>query len=212
MINSSLTTHYSLLIAAFLSGSIPFSVWIGRLALRRDIREYGDKNPGSTNVFRAGGKGWGALAFLLDTLKSAVPVGVAYWFLGINGLWMVAIAIAPVLGHAFSPFLKFRGGKAVAAAFGMWMGLTIGEIPPISGLLLLYWFKVIDSSGWAIMFTSLSLLGYLLLAHPTPLFIGIWAGTTAILAWKHRAELRQRPHIRDDAWVRKISFGQSKNG
>jgi acyl phosphate:glycerol-3-phosphate acyltransferase len=204
MFDSSLITRYSLLFFSFLSGSIPFSVWIGKFALHKDIRSYGDGNPGGTNVLRAGGIGWGVLAILLDIFKAAFPVGLAYYIFGIDGLWMLAIAIAPILGHAFSPFLKFHGGKAVAAAYGMWIGLTVWEASTISGLMLLFWFKVIDSSGWSIMFTCLSLLGYLLLAHNTPLLIAIWTCSTAILAWTHRADLKKPPHIRDDAWVRKL--------
>ncbi|MFN8373979.1 MAG: glycerol-3-phosphate acyltransferase [Anaerolineae bacterium] len=203
-LESPLVTRCLLLTVSFLCGSLPFSVWIGQLALRKDIRQYGDQNPGATNVFRAGGKGWGVAAFLLDTFKATLPVGFAYYILGIDGWWMVAIAVAPVLGHAFSPFLRLRGGKAVAAAFGMWMGLTIGEVPTVSGLLLLYWFKVIDNSGWAVLFTLGSLLGYLLLAHPTPLFLAVWAGSGAIVLWKHRAELKSAPQIREDAWVRRL--------
>jgi glycerol-3-phosphate acyltransferase PlsY len=203
-LDASLVTHYTLLIVAFLSGALPFSVWIGLLALGKDIRQYGDHNPGTTNVFRAGGRGWGVAAFVLDTFKATIPVGLAYYILGMSGLWMVAVAVAPILGHGYSPFLRFRGGKAVAATFGMWMGLTIGEVPTVLGLLLLYWFKVIESSGWAVMFALLSLFGYLLLAHPTPLFLAVWGGSSLILVWKHRCELKSVPRIRDDAWVRRV--------
>ena len=202
--NSLLIAHCSLLIGSFFCGALPFSVWIGQFALGKDIRSYGDGNPGSTNVFRAGGRLWGIAAFLLDMLKAAVPVGFAYLILGIDGMWMVAIAIAPVLGHAFSPFLRFHGGKAVAATFGMWIGLTIAEVPTVFGLLLLYWFKVILPGGWAVIFALLCLLGYLLLTHNTALFLTVWAGNTAILAWKHRAELQEAPRIRDASWLRKL--------
>ena len=109
---------------AFLCGSLPFSVWIGRLALGADIRQFGDANPGATNVLRAGGKGAAAVALLLDFLKGAIPVGLAHFQGGVNGWPLAAVAVAPVLGHAFSPFLGLRGGKAVAVTGGGWGGLT----------------------------------------------------------------------------------------
>lgn len=176
-------------LAAFFSGAIPYSVWIGRRVMGVDIRQVGDGNPGATNVLRAGGKGWGALAMLLDSLKATVPVGLAYFAAGFRGIEMFVIALAPIAGHAFSPFLGFRGGKAVAATFGVWVGLTIWEAPTVLGIMLTYWFLGLRSSGWAVMFALASLLLYLLLAWNDPLLLSIALGNTAILAYKHRAEL-----------------------
>ena len=118
-------TTFVWFIIGFGCGALPFSVWVGRLALRTDIRSYGDHNPGATNVIRAGGWQWGALALLLDYFKGAIPVGVAHFFMGLEGMALAIVALAPVLGHAYSPFLGFRGGKAVAATFGIWTGLTL---------------------------------------------------------------------------------------
>jgi len=114
---------------AFLSGSLPFSVWLGKLLLGVDIRQYGDGNPGAANAFRTGNKLIGALALGLDISKAAAPVGFAYFNLGIRGAEMTLIALAPILGHAFSPFLRLQGGKALATALGVWIGLTIWKVP-----------------------------------------------------------------------------------
>jgi acyl phosphate:glycerol-3-phosphate acyltransferase len=114
----------AMLFIAFLSGSLPFSVWLGRLLLGVDVRQYGDGNPGAANTFRTGNKLVGVLVLALDVSKAAVPVGLAYFNLGIRGADMALIALAPILGHAFSPFLRFRGGKALATALGVWIGLT----------------------------------------------------------------------------------------
>jgi glycerol-3-phosphate acyltransferase PlsY len=62
---------------------------------------------------------------MLDISKAAIPVGLSYYNLGIRGIPMYLIAIAPILGHVFSPFLQFHGGKAIAASLGVWIGLTI---------------------------------------------------------------------------------------
>lgn len=188
-------------IAAFLSGSLPFSVWVGQLALRTDIRRYGDGNPGATNVLRSGSRGWAALALLFDSLKGAVPVGLAYFWAGLTGWPLVVVALAPVLGHAFSPLLRFRGGKAVAVTFGIWTGLTLWEGPTVLGLALGLWFAIIAVDGWAMLLALFSLLAYLLLARPDADMLTIWMGNTLILAWKHRADLAQWPHPR--LWLKK---------
>jgi acyl phosphate:glycerol-3-phosphate acyltransferase len=106
---------------SFVCGSLPFSVWLTRLLLHQDVRRYGDGNPGATNVVRAGSNGVGLLVLVLDISKAAAPVGWAYFDLGYRGLPMFLIAMAPILGHAFSPFLGFRGGKALAVTLGVWI-------------------------------------------------------------------------------------------
>lgn len=183
-------------VLAFLIGSLPFSVWLPRWLSRADARDYGDGNPGATNAFRAGGAGVGLAALLLDVSKAAAPVGLAYINFGWRGLPMLLIATAPVLGHAFSPFLRFRGGKALAVAFGVWIGLTIWKLSIPALLLVLVWRKVIDVDGWAVMLALASLLVIILAWLPEPLFVGVLAGQAVILGWKHREDLRLRPHLR----------------
>ena len=162
-------TWVAFALLAFFCGSLPFSVWLGKIFLREDVRRFGDGNPGSANVFRAGGKIVGVIALLLDVAKAAAPVGLAYYNQGIRGLPMVVIAIAPVLGHAFSPFLGFHGGKALAAALGVWIGLTIWKaslavvVGTVVGIIFL------NSSGWAVMLGMAGLLAALLLWLPEPL-------------------------------------------
>ncbi len=197
-------TIFLMVMIAFLSGALPFAVWVGRLALQTDIRDYGDGNPGTFNVLRAGGLGWGALAFFLDVAKALLPVAIANFVLGFRGPALVAVAIAPLLGHAFSPFLNFRGGKAIAATFGVWCGLTIWEGPSVFGILLGLWYAFINESGWAVILTSFSFLAYLLLAHPDPVLMAVWLGNFLIFAWKHRAELTRWPTLRP--WYRNLSW------
>lgn len=182
----------------FLSGSIPFSVILGRLALGVDIRQVGDSNPGATNVLRAGGWGWAIPALLLDYLKAAIPVGIAWYGIGISGWYLVPVALAPIFGHAFSPWLHFKGGKAVATTFGTWTGLTIGAGPTILGLLLGAMYAFIANSGWAVI-TSMLLFGLFIWSQYSviyPEFMAIWFGNLIILIWKHSRELRQPPNIR----------------
>ncbi|NJN95077.1 MAG: hypothetical protein HC875_13725 [Anaerolineales bacterium] len=186
---------------AFLSGSLPFSVWVGQVALQKDIRRYGDGNPGATNVLRSGSRGWAALALLLDSLKGAIPAGLAYFWAGLTGWPLIAVALAPVLGHAYSPLLRFRGGKAVAVTFGIWAGLTLWEGPTVLGLALGLWFALVVVGGWAMLLALFSLLAYLVLARPEADLLAVWAGNTLILAWKHRTDLAQWPQLR--SWLKK---------
>ena len=144
-------TWILLVFIAYLCGSIPFSVWLGKLFLRVDVRQYGDGNPGAANVFRSGSKVVGLLALILDVAKGAAPVGLAYFNLGIRGIPMYFIAIAPVLGHVFSPFLHFKGGKAIAVSLGVWIGLTIWKASLAGVLGTVIGISLITSSGWAVM-------------------------------------------------------------
>jgi glycerol-3-phosphate acyltransferase PlsY len=194
---------------AFATGSLPFSVWIGRLFLGQDIRQRGDANPGATNVLRAGGKGAAALALLLDFAKGALPVLLAHRFWGVTEWWLIVTALAPVAGHAFSPLLGFRGGKAVATTGGIWCGLTAWEGPTLGGLLLLLAYSLLAVDGWAVLIAVAGLVAYLLFTPPAWNGLGVrpelWVilvvglGNLLILAWKHRAELARplrlrRPH------------------
>lgn len=181
---------------AFFCGSIPFSVWLPRLSRRTDVRQYGDGNPGATNAFRAGGAAVGLLALMLDVSKAAAPVGWAYFNLGYRGWPMALIATAPVLGHAFSPFLRFRGGKALAVAFGAWIGLTLWKLSVPALLLVLFWRKVVGPDGWAVLIALLSLGIIAFVWLPEPLFFAVLAGQLVILGWKHRHDLRQPPRLR----------------
>ncbi len=189
-------------IFAFLAGSIPFSVWLGRVALRTDIRRYGDHNPGATNVARAGGWQLGALVLILDMLKGALPVGLAWYWGGLSGWSLVPVALAPVLGHAYSPFLRFQGGKALAVTMGVWGGLTLGEGPLVLAILLLLWYALIAIDGWAVLLTGLSFGAYLLLTEAEAYLLAIWVGNTLIVAWKHRTDLALVPQLRP--WLKRI--------
>ncbi len=188
-------------IISFLSGAIPYSVWIGKMILRRDIRNYGDGNPGMTNVFRAGGKAWGVVALLLDCVKGAIPVGLAYWLYDLDGWGMALVAVAPILGHAFSPFLGFRGGKALAVSLGIWTGLTLFQAPILLGISLALTLLVTGSDAWPLFPAMLSLLIYLIGWHAEGWVIGVWGGNLLIIILKHRKELRQPPRLRP--WLRK---------
>jgi glycerol-3-phosphate acyltransferase PlsY len=182
----------------FALGSIPFSVILGRLLLGKDIRQYGDGNPGGTNVARASGnKLLGALAIVLDMVKGALPVALAHYVFGVQGWALTPVMLAPILGHAYSPFLRLRGGKAIAVTFGVWTALTVPFGPFVMALSLLLLNKLIAGPGWAVMAALLVLLAFLgVIGLVAPPMLAAWAGTVVILALKHRDDLAHAPHVR----------------
>jgi acyl phosphate:glycerol-3-phosphate acyltransferase len=167
-------TSIIMIFLGFLSGSLPFSVWIGKLLAGVDIRQFGDGNPGAANTFRAANKLAGILVLILDISKAAAPVGLAYFNLGIRGAGMALIAMAPILGHVFSPFLRFKGGKAAAAALGVWIGLTIwkASLPAVVGALI--GIALFTPPGWSIMCAMGGVLLVLLIWLPDPLLLAVW--------------------------------------
>jgi glycerol-3-phosphate acyltransferase PlsY len=195
-------TSILMVIIAFLSSSLPFSVWIGKLRLGVDIRQFGDGNPGAANTFRAGNKLVGIWVLMLDISKAAIPVGLAYFNLGIRGLDMFMITMAAILGHVFSPFLRFRGGKALAAALGVWIGLTLwkASLPAVMGALI--GIALFTPAGWSVMCAMSGILLVLLVWLPDPLLLAVWFGETLVLAWTHRFDLRQGIHLRP--WILKF--------
>jgi len=129
--NSTLVTILWLL-GAYLVGGIPFGFIIGKMR-GVDVRTVGSKNIGATNVFRTVGKSWGLIAFTLDVLKGLVPVVLAkQYIVGCGGQGLTAlpllVGIMCVVGHMLTPYMKFKGGKGVATAFGMLIGLIPGLV------------------------------------------------------------------------------------
>lgn len=182
-----------LTIFAFILGALPFSVWTGRRMSGKDIRQFGDHNPGATNVLRSGSRAGYLLALCLDISKGALPIGLSYYVLGIEDWQIVPIAVAPTLGHAFSPFLKGRGGKAVAASFGAWIGLNLWPIPLTAVFSLSLFSLLIKPSGWAVLLSLVTLAAAIAIGWPRTPFLAVLFGQSAILLWKHRHELSQRP-------------------
>lgn len=183
---------------SFLLASIPFSLLIGRIFANRDIRDYGDGNPGATNVYRAThNRALFALAAACDSLKGTLSVGIAWWVLGWQDERIVPVALLAIAGHVFSPFLRFNGGKAVAITGGVWAAITLWEIPIVMGILITFWVRSVEESNWAVMLTMLSVGLYLVIAHRAhPVFMAIWAGNALLLWVRHRHGLATAPTLK----------------
>ncbi len=131
---------------AFLAGSIPFGYLIGKVN-SIDIRTLGSGNIGATNLGRALGKRFFYACFFLDLTKGMMPTLLAGHFMGTLGtmrvgtadaFWWLAVMVAAVLGHMFTPWLGFKGGKGVATALGAMIGILPAMALPASGALVVY--------------------------------------------------------------------------
>ncbi|NOZ91781.1 MAG: glycerol-3-phosphate 1-O-acyltransferase PlsY [Dictyoglomi bacterium] len=110
---------------AYFLGAIPFGYLIGKYMYGVDVRKEGSGNTGATNVYRVLGAKAGGLTALLDISKGLIPVVVARMFFSDPKVWALTGAAA-VVGHIFSVYLKFRGGKGIATSFGVGLGLCTG--------------------------------------------------------------------------------------
>ena len=163
------------ILAAYLVGGIPFGFLIGKMR-GVDVRTVGSKNIGATNVFRTVGKKWGVLAFACDVLKGLIPTLLAkQWALDPelppDGSWFpLVVGVMCVVGHMLTPYMKFRGGKGVATAFGILLGLapalvgtafalfavvfalshyiSLGSISAAAFLMVAVWFPILGTEGW----------------------------------------------------------------
>lgn len=160
-------------VAAYLIGSISFAVVVSKLCGLADPRTYGSKNPGATNVLRSGNKAAAVLTLLGDCFKGWLAVWLAYRFgpefgVGRNGVALVAVAV--FLGHLWPVFFRFKGGKGVATALGVLLG--------ISG-----WLGLAALATWLIVavISRYSSLAALTAAVVAPLYYGLFQGINVMM-------------------------------
>jgi acyl phosphate:glycerol-3-phosphate acyltransferase len=194
---------FALILVGYLSGSVLYSKLITRYILNTDIATVGDGNPGMTNVIKAGGVRWGVTAFILDCLKAAIPVALAYLLLGIRDWRVVLVALAPAVGHAYPVWFGFNGGKAIAAIAGSWVGLALYEVITVGGLMLAFWYLSVRESAWATILMVLSIGLYLLLTDAPPEWLGYWVASLIFLTWTHRRGLSNPPGVQP--WVHNVA-------
>lgn len=191
------------IIAGFFLGAIPFSVWLGKVLIRKDVRDFGDGNPGAMNTFRAGNFLVGFLVLMLDISKGVLPIAVAVDQFALPDIAMVFIAIAPVLGHAFSPFLEYKGGKAIAVTLGVWIGLTIWKIPLVAVVSILIARLLLDCDAWSLIVALVSMSLAVIFWLPTPVHFLVLGMQIIILIWKHWPNLHNAPHFNKWLLLRK---------
>lgn len=194
--------------AGFLCGSIPWGLWIGR-ARGIDIREHGSGNVGATNVWRVLGRTWGLLCFALDAAKGAIPSLASTAMLGgfsgeraAGQSWaLVACAAAPIAGHIFNPWLRFKGGKGVATGLGSLLAVYPEFTWPTLAALVAW---IITMRLWryvslaslcaaatlAFVTAALAILSGGGMAGHAP-FVGAACIMFGLVIWTHRANIRR---------------------
>lgn len=184
---------YFLFIVFFFYGSILFGYLLSKIFYKEDIRKYGDGNPGTWNAFKVGGAKIGIPTLIWDYSKGLLPVIVAIRFYESNIFFFVLVSISPIIGHAFSPFLKFKGGKAIAASFGLWTGITLWQGPNIMGLSVLLSCSLQNNSAICSIIGFIFLLIYLLLKNYEKKVLILFALNFIIVVIKLRKELFIKP-------------------
>jgi glycerol-3-phosphate acyltransferase PlsY len=180
-------------ISAYLLGSIPFGYLIVKMGSGSDVRGAGSGNIGATNVTRVAGKAAGLATLLLDIGKGYFAVWLAMRWSHGNIRWMMAAGVAVVLGHTFSCWLRFRGGKGVATGLGVFLAIAWQAVLAT----LLVWLVVVAfwryvSLGSVVAAAALPILVYLFYApgHAPPLAVSFGSVAVAmIVIFKHRGNI-----------------------
>lgn len=178
-----------LIVGGYLLGGVPFGVVISKAMGLPDPRTVGSKNVGFTNVLRVSGKPAGILTLIGDMGKGWA-MGFAAMYLLQDEWAILLVALAPFLGHLFSPFLGFKGGKGVATALGSVLGVT----PLIGSILLLIWIVAVAiwrySSGGAL--TAFGLFPIIAaLIHPSTAFMLFSFTMSGLIAIKHKGNIER---------------------
>jgi glycerol-3-phosphate acyltransferase PlsY len=189
------SAHWLLIAVAYSLGSIPFGLLIVKVLGGRDIRSAGSGNIGAANVARNAGWLAGILTLLFDAGKGYLAVWIAGHYTNGSGRWMIAAAVAAVVGHIFPVWLRFKGGKGVATSLGAFLPLSVSAVAAAGALwVLVVLFWRYSSLGSIVAATSLPALVYLFYAprHAPPTYM--LAGTVVVsllVVVKHQANIRR---------------------
>lgn len=178
---------YLLPLLGYLLGSVSTAVVIARAMGLADPRTVGSRNPGATNVLRYGGKRAAILTLVGDTLKGVIAVAIARLLTDDAVIWALT-GLAVFLGHCYPVFFRFRGGKGVATALGVWLAL----LPWVGGLLLATWLViavVFRYSSAAALIAAVAAPFYVAWLAPSSAYVGLSIVMTLVLIWRHRRNI-----------------------
>ena len=178
-----------LVIGGYLAGSIPTGVILSKLFGTKDIRQEGSGNIGATNVYRVSGAKLGIFTLLGDVLKGFIPVALTCSLMD-SEMWIAAVAFFTFLGHLFPIFLKFRGGKGVATALGIFLVIAPLMVPCviIVFILVVMMWKYVSLGSLvasAILPVFLCAAGYNIVYVNLSLFIG------CLIFYRHWENIRR---------------------
>jgi glycerol-3-phosphate acyltransferase PlsY len=174
---------YLLVILAYFIGSVSSAIIACKLLGKVDPRTVGSKNPGATNVLRYGGKKAAFFTLLGDILKGLIPVAIGH-ALGLDWGWLILVGLAAFLGHLFPIYYGFKGGKGVATALGVYLGLNpiVGIVVILTWLVSALVFNV--SSLSALIATLLAPLYFFWVTDSLHLFLGLVV-ISVLIYWRH---------------------------
>ena len=178
-----------LTLTAYLFGSISAAIITSKIMGLPDPRTQGSNNPGATNVLRLGGKKAAAITLFGDMLKGLIPVLIAV-LLKSDDLTLALVATAAFLGHLYPVFFAFKGGKGVATAFGVILGVSW----PVALAMLLTWLSVaygLKISSLSAMVTAVLAPFYFWWLSGSDVFIIMAAFISMLLIWRHRTNIKK---------------------
>lgn len=187
-----MTAAAAALLASYLLGAVPTSYLAGRLVRGIDLREHGSWNLGATNLYRVLGWRFAVPVGLFDIAKGAIPVLVFARWASSAQLFGLACGVTAVVGHVYSVFVRFRGGKGVATAAGVMLALT----PAALGVAALVWVVLVFVTGYVSVGSiaaaaAFPVAVYLLEQPERPEILWIDAAVAAGIIWLHRANIRR---------------------
>jgi acyl phosphate:glycerol-3-phosphate acyltransferase len=189
-----------LIVFGYLLGAVPFGLIVGKILGGKDPRASGSSNLGATNVGRECGMSLGILTLVLDVLKGVVPVSITLQYGG-SPLQVSLVAFAVLLGHCYPVYLKFKGGKGVATAIGVYLpiawGMLVLALLVHLGLMLGTGFMSVASLGLVTAMFLLLLFGGQAAYAPLGLAIMI------LVFWRHRENIQRLARGEESPWRRK---------
>jgi len=181
---------------AYLLGSLSFAVIVSRLSGLSDPRSYGSKNPGATNVLRSGNKAAAIATLLLDAFKGWLPVALVQWFGPDHGLGdgaVAAVALAAFVGHLYPVFFQFKGGKGVATAAGVLLGIhwALGLATLATFAIVVFFSRYVSLASMvaAVFAPFVYLLGDRAAWYADKAVALALVAISALLVWRHRENL-----------------------
>ena len=179
---------FVLFILAYLVGSIPNALWIGKMFKNIDVREFGSGNVGATNATRVLGWKLGVMVLIFDAFKGMIFIIIARK-LGLEDIYVVLIGLAAILGHSYSIYLKFKGGKAVATSLGVMLVL----IPKVVMILIIVFLLIVIISGY-VSLASISVAGLLpilsyIMYNNIIALLSLVVGILVI--WRHKSNIKK---------------------
>ncbi len=190
-------THIFIILCSYLIGSIPFGYLVGKYLKRIDIREYGSGNIGASNSFRVMGTKYALLVLIGDCLKGFFSIILAKWLLVESIEFYLLIGLAAIIGHNWSVFLNFKGGKGIATTYGV----VLSFYPYIAIIAAIIWGAIVFTTRFAALGSIISVFAMLIISFlfKTPLEFKIFVVIIFLFAIiRHHSNINRLLHKKEN--------------